>query len=1328
MTLEKSFYNLLDHSPFSTYILPIEAEPIRLAILVSLNGGIQNKILNMREIKRLLKDLASFIPKVQNAIRKANSILPKIKVVTESPLEIVQQLNDLMQEMDMVVDGKRINVTRTLTLAKQINSRMEYLKKIVDFITPMTFSSNDFSLLRMILQIQPGNFPKPFHVNLEGEHVQTRMQGISLHLRTSLCIGQLCFNDLTTTIDYLAERNCFPNVPYLLIFRAKANVLTTMSLSDGNILTLPKGEVINMVFPRDFDTVTAHFAGKIQLLGANQIVNVTLDKKQLSFQMQGKIFTKYMADMKVIADTKHALEWRSLSFTVEGRMMNSSLLSTFLQEKVINFAQYLAQKAAKRVRNCKKTLLLSEQRVDSAEKLVREKTRNLNKADKEKKEKDWKLQNIYFKYKNSKSQPQLKQFLMFKSNETCDIQNCSYIVTNISIPEVCQEEVIVNYTVPNCSKKERNLEVQELIQVTTQVAETIYQVVSKSNCRKTGVGKRIDRIMGCDSYQEKVPNGVRYHDITETHISTKIVKIAEFKCEYKIESLASGYARPTVCSKSDVGGKAKIVDPRCVSHNVQCLSKMSSLKKKFNNLNKTFFDAFRNMSKEGEQATIAQLEANGARINFDVATKQLELAQAQLKQYKFAKESINLTKVTMREKLGLNIGEKIRNLGGKTLVSIENLTFSVPMTRSSPKSRLLLTANVRTFEGSHEEIQFLMDFRREDDSLASASKLIVESLFGKSRSKPRGRRSARQEVVLSKITGGEFPPEQHDCLFSYQAHIFFGDIVESLDLAIKSTKELEKTMSAGIRDLKKLTDIEDSSNGSMLGPQQQIRASFSDIIQSLKHVQINSAGAISWNNTLDDVRGFLNVLSWAKNFTECSGSQDCTDFFFDSLEEMYEMEYHPRANEIKTMLKSLKRIISSMLTENHDISALEDMILQAKLLITSSSDDIILCGKKPEIEKNSPVTIKVILGETVNLTCEAKSTLEVEYLWIKNDQPLEETNSTTLELRNVTKQSEGAYKCQASNKRGSTVSNVTIVEVHQRPNITDQPLDGKGLVGDEVYLMNCKGSGIPRPLTEWFFIPMNVEKQEAVRMNTTGRILQLANLTTANAGFYFCKVFNLHGKVQSRLARLDVSRFLSGVPRIAVSLRLKQCISTASPGNNRPHCKESPSGKAQDVDSAVFEYITREMLERLSWPVERIESKHYNPFPDASISLVVHGDVSSIHEGEKLEVLNSFSMSRRRMGNSLKKLYFSLKDRSITFKWKHLSISVENESLAFRILPQGCPIGTRRHENGFLCGKCTPKFLLLIYTLKIIPCRKPHPLITDNFVCPNQKVICFLFL
>lgn len=105
--------------------------------------------------------------------------------------------------------------------------------------------------------------------------------------------------------------------------------------------------------------------------------------------------------------------------------------------------------------------------------------------------------------------------------------------------------------------------------------------------------------------------------------------------------------------------------------------------------------------------------------------------------------------------------------------------------------------------------------------------------------------------------------------------------------------------------------------------------------------------------------------------------------------------------------------------------------------------------------------------------------------------------------------------------------------------------------------------------------------------------------------------------------------------------------------------------------------------------VEKIGSKHYNPFPNASVSFVVNGDDSfKLNlEGKKLEALYSFSMSRKRMGDNLKKLYAALEDESLKIKWKNFIISGKKESLVVGFLPQWCPKGTRRHENGFLCGK-----------------------------------------
>lgn len=142
-----------------------------------------------------------------------------------------------------------------------------------------------------------------------------------------------------------------------------------------------------------------------------------------------------------------------------------------------------------------------------------------------------------------------------------------------------------------------------------------------------------------------------------------------------------------------------------------------------------------------------------------------------------------------------------------------------------------------------------------------------------------------------------------------------------MKFAIKSNKEIEEAMVTGIRGLENLP-VEKDSDGN---------TSYSDIIQYLKDSQLKSSGAISWKDALNDVRGFLDVLMQKKNFTECSGIQDCTDFFFDGLEEMYEMEYHTRAVEIKVALKALKKIISSILKEDHPMSVMEEIFIASEV-------------------------------------------------------------------------------------------------------------------------------------------------------------------------------------------------------------------------------------------------------------------------------------------------------------------------------------------------------------------------------------------------------------
>lgn len=62
--------------------------------------------------------------------------------------------------MEMVVFGERINVMWVFIFFNYINSKIEYLKKIIDFIILMIFFSGDFFFLCIIFEISWVNFLK----------------------------------------------------------------------------------------------------------------------------------------------------------------------------------------------------------------------------------------------------------------------------------------------------------------------------------------------------------------------------------------------------------------------------------------------------------------------------------------------------------------------------------------------------------------------------------------------------------------------------------------------------------------------------------------------------------------------------------------------------------------------------------------------------------------------------------------------------------------------------------------------------------------------------------------------------------------------------------------------------------------------------------------------------------------------------------------------------------------------------------------------------------------------------------------------------------------
>ena len=296
----------------------------------------------------------------------------------------------------------------------------------------------------------------------------------------------------------------------------------------------------------------------------------------------------------------------------------------------------------------------------------------------------------------------------------------------------------------------------------------------------------------------------------------------------------------------------------------------------------------------------------------------------------------------------------------------------------------------------------------------------------------------------------------------------------------------------------------------------------------------------------------------------------------------------------------MKTLFNSLLQRNSSLAEVQEIVFKATTLLNNTNDDSVLCRTSPVIVKSSPAEVVVLTGDTVNFACLVSTSNEVEIVWIKNERVIEDMNDEVLVLKNANTETEGVYHCEVSNNRGSTVSNVTIVVVHEAPRITEHPRDVRVLVGTETLSTICNSYEVPKPTTECFFMS---RMDEVIRMNSFGRILTKKNLSSQDSGFYYCNVSNIHGTTTSRIARLDVLGFTPGKPRIAVSLKFARCAFDSFP-DNASNCTTDHYKPLLQLNYASFNTFFIEITAKMGWAWKQIKRLDSSPYSDVLLSFV----------------------------------------------------------------------------------------------------------------------------
>ena len=834
------------------------------------------------------------------------------------------------------------------------------------------------------------------------------------------------------------------------------------------------------------------------------------------------------------------------------------------------------------------------------------------------------------------------------------------------------------------------------------------------------VGHFSKKIFGCSETYKTVLGKPRLVEYEQKRFEVKAVvkMIKAIDCSGQEEKTKpGGFGPPYPCCKR-YGCQTKVIDPLCVKHNEECLISMTELKFTLDTFNETFQNAFLNLKESVDKVKKATAVYEKARIRHEVALDELHKVKSYTELSLFAVEIVNASMIHVRRVVdfGLKISQamNVTNSYGNKTVDVEDLRFSLTTTSEDTK-KILFQCTVSSANKKSTLVSFVVDFDQVERSINFASKTILSELFGgKKRVAPEEQSHFENSTNVNAlhISFTDYP---HACKFANSTHLFLISILRPLENLISAAKGLDEELSSGFQDLDRMkhtvngsrsssnsSSNSNISNSSSRSPNSSFVSDYLEIIELLKNesTQVRNDSSQSWNETFEAWRAFLEVFTHKSGFQECSGAIDCIEYSFEGLREFYEFESSPQAMTIKDALSKLKDLIIALTYKVLTMRETENTLQQAVLLLNETRDDSVLCGGTPYITSSPQKEIIVLNGESLSLRCTAESEAEIKYAWMRNDKLVDESLDGTFYVRAISKQHEGAYVCVASNNKGSSSSNVTIIKVYNKPSITLHPQPQRVVVDDEMpATFICNATGQPAPTFQWFFISIN---SSVVKINETRPVLHMPGPRRHQEGYYYCEASNEHGVAISQKARLDVLGYSVGLPRLLFALNISSsCWEVSNTSNNSVHkalsCNSSIEVLPSSENETLTDDILRSLARSLNASIKLISEFEYSSRNNytATIAFILDIDKEAWKQSNftsHMQVVEAIAYIGANLIEKVEQFNSSILNKTFEVPWNNTIVYGDPGSLHVYPLSPECPPGQALDGNGYICGKHSVDF------------------------------------
>ena len=1346
LTLDRSA-ELFNANPLSQIIRP-NAGLKYLQIYHSVTGGQDNSVedrrYNLRFLELQTQDMKRILLDVENSVPELRYDTGKWKVVAENMLTSVIEARRILSSSSNWFQLKR--------LVRKLDNDLDTITRAFDLLVaqlqPYRNRTSIITVIDRIVRLK-ADIPKTIALSFSKTPVNQNLLGLRFQLVAEICHKRLCFPNIKSIVWSLQGNQCRPNtqreVAGLLV---EGTALRSISLN--GLMAIPAGGSVTVFLSRQRNQITTTFDCLVNVLGVMEKVTVTMIENELSFVLSGDIFGEFDALLTVKAQIENVEKWNSILLAVEGNLNRSSRLHALLKNKIANYSRMLAKEASQRLASAQVSFYSAQKKLSSAKEVFQSKKSTAEDLRIKKENAKNALREARLRYDQTKVRFN-STFYNFQDLESafCEIQDCNYtcLENGCAIPDLCQDLQNITFLEHQCDTVQNFIKVEK-VQTRKEKRRfqvPIYKVIYTGNCKSDISQSIIDGAMkgfeiggliggviggaiggafsGCDDTYETVIGGYRTVEYYKKVFETKSVDTAVQKVECTSQTERTkpgGYGHPYSCCKQ-TGCEIKVLDPQCISTNNECENSLKELKFLLDVRNRSLLPEFLLLRNAASEVKITTFSFEKARMRHEKAITLLKQVEAYMNQQFSAVEITNASLVRVRRivDFGLRIAEALNASDGKEVVDLDELKFSL-FVPSEGFGKISFQSNASTVSGKRATIRFLVDFNQVERSISSASKSVVAKLFAGEHSR---RKRSIPEAISENSTNSvdsSFPDYQFACLFMNKTHQYLKNMFDSLGDLIASVKGLNFNLSSGLRELEILTQTAvnsslsqnislnassgDNSNNSFL-------EEYVEMLQVLKDgiIGLNNDSSQHWNDSLEAWRAFLEVFTSAKEFEECSGTQDCIEYFFAGAKEFYEFEDRPRALEIKEALPQLKEVIKSLTTEDMSMREAEQALTRAALLMNLTYDDSVLCGGLPQITSSSQGEVITFPGYNLTLSCRAKEEQRLKYAWRRNDNSISESVDGTFHVGNLTTENEGAYYCIVSNNKGSTVSNVTLVKVQRKPVITDHPKPQRVVFRSQMPVtFTCNATANPLPTFQWFFQPRN---SLAIKVNETRPVLYIANPDLHQEGYYYCNASNAHGIAITQIARLDVLNYTVGLPRLLVAFNLAtRCWNSSSNSSNSsapnplPCDSESINIEPSSLDRnlSLTRILLHSLANSLNVSKELISQLEYFSRNDSRLSVIFILNVVNKpwnQDNLKLyvDIVEAIAVAKANMFTKLRQFNTEVINKTFTVPWNTSSLVGEPGSVHVYSLPPECPEGQYLSGNGFICGKF-PVFLQLYLT------------------------------